>query len=127
MSVEVWKIVPSDPSLMASSWGRIQVIPWKHSSGKTYGGTPTWGQWDGTRYIYIRKKHKTRKVARLVCETFNGPPTAPQCMHLDENSKNNRPENLKWGTNRENLNFPGYLAYCRSRTGENSPRRKGGL
>lgn len=126
--MEEWKIIPSDPTLMASTQGRIMVIPWKHpTNGKTYGGTPTRGQWDGKRFVYIRKHHKTRKVARLVCETFNGPPPEGKnhCMHLDENSMNNQPQNLKWGTNKENLNFPGYLEYCRSRTGDNSSVRKG--
>ena len=46
------------------------------------------------------------------------------CLHIDENSANNRPENLKWGTQKENMNAPGYLAYCRSRVGDLSPVAK---
>jgi hypothetical protein len=46
-------------------------------------------------------------------------------MHLDENSRNNRPENLAWGTQKENLNAPQFLEYCKNRTGENSPIIKG--
>ena len=90
-----------------------------------YGGTPTRGQWDGSRFIY-RLRGRTYKVARLVCEAFNGEPPfdAAVCMHADENSRNNTPANLKWGTQKENLNAPGFLAYCRSRTGANSPTSK---
>ena len=52
-------------------------------------------------------------------------------MHLDENAANNRASNLRWGTQKENLNAPGFLDYCRTRTGENNlvvkGRRKAGV
>jgi len=67
------------------------------------------------------------KVHRLVCEAFHGP--APDAsfvvIHLDEDATNNRKDNLKWGTMKENMNMPGYIEYCKSRTGDNSPYRKG--
>lgn len=68
------------------------------------------------RYVF-QFKGKTYRVARLVCEAFNGPPpfNGAVCMHRDENSANNAPENLAWGTQKENLNAPGFLAYA-SRT-----------
>jgi hypothetical protein len=46
-------------------------------------------------------------------------------MHIDDDEKNNRPENLRWGTQKENLNTPRFIAYCHSRVGDNSPWRKG--
>ena len=46
-------------------------------------------------------------------------------MHLNEDSSDNRPENLMWGTQKENLNAPGFIAYCKGRTGENSSYTKG--
>ena len=46
-------------------------------------------------------------------------------MHLDENSKNNVPGNLKWGSQKENLNAVGFIEYCKSRTGDASPVNKG--
>lgn len=46
-------------------------------------------------------------------------------MHHDEDARNNCPSNLRWGTQRENLNYPGFLSYCQSRTGANSPVVKG--
>jgi hypothetical protein len=69
---------------------------------------------------------KTFKIARLVCEAFHGPAPFERAvvMHLDDNPGNNRPENLKWGTQKENLNAPQFIAYCRSRTGENSTHAK---
>lgn len=122
---EVWRAVPSLPGLIASSEGRLMVPPYQapcpNGGTRQYGGEPTLGQWDGKRYIYLFKG-RTYKVAKLVCEAFNGPRPFPRavCMHADENSRNNRPGNLEWGTQKKNLNAPGFLTYCRSRTGDNS-------
>ena len=129
MAIETWAQVPSHPELLASSEGRIMVDPYTsplpNGGVRVYGGTPTSGQWDGSRFIYALRGHKTLKVHRLVCEAFNGPaPEGMVCMHLDENARNNRPENLAWGTQKQNLNAPGFIAYCKSRTGNNSPVRK---
>lgn len=127
---EIWRSVPSLPEYMASSHGRIMRAPYlspmPNGSSRQYGGDPIVGQWDGKRYIF-NFKGRTYKVARLVCEAFHGSPPSGKryCLHIDENARNNRPENLKWGTQKENLNAPGYLEYCRSRTGENSPFIKG--
>jgi hypothetical protein len=92
---------------------------------RAYGGEPIVGQWDGNRYI-ISHKGRSYKIHRLVCEAFHGPAPFSRAvvMHADENSRNNRPENLKWGTQKENLNAPGFIAYCRSRTGEAHPFKK---
>jgi hypothetical protein len=45
-------------------------------------------------------------------------------MHMDDDPGNNRPENLKWGTQKENLNAPQFIDYCKSRTGDNSTHEK---
>lgn len=125
--MEVWKDIPSDSSLMASSTGLIMIKPYEasmpHGGVRVYGGHQTKGQWDGARYIYTRRGHKTRKVARLICEAFNGPPPFDDavCMHLDEDSRNNQPDNLALGTQKENLNAPGFIRYCQGRTGDSNP------
>jgi hypothetical protein len=124
--MEVWRAIPSLPGVIASSLGRLMIVPYvsemPRSGNRQYGGTPVNGQWDGERFIFCFNK-KTYKVARLVCEAFKGtaPPDRPVCMHLDENSMNNTEGNLAWGTQKENLNAPGFIDYCKSRVGENSP------
>lgn len=128
---EIWRSVPSLPDVLASSEGRLMVAPrWqpvnRGEGVRPYGGSPTLGQWDGNRFVY-QFRGRTYKVARLICEAFNGPPTKDKnvCMHIDENSRNNKPANLAWGTQKENLNAPGFIDYCKGRLGENSPVVKG--
>lgn len=127
MASERWQVVPSLPSVEASSEGRLRVVPyWGPTSRgrgtRLWGGVATTGQWDGKRFIYPHRG-KTYKVARLVCEAFHGSAPAGRlyCLHQDEDSRNNRPENLTWGTQKENLNAPGFLAYCRTRRAERRP------
>lgn len=114
---ETWRAIPSLPAYIASSHGRLMCLPWgsrmPYGGMKPHGGEPSFGVWSPTdnRYI-LQYRGKTYKVARLICEAFHGKPPLgkPVCMHLDENSRNNRPGNLAWGSQRDNLNAPGYLA-----------------
>lgn len=129
MAEEVWLASPTVPNVEVSSLGRVRVKPYDasmpHGGLRTYGGYEGFGQWDGCRYIYTLKG-KTYRLSRLICEAFNGPPEKGQvCMHLDEDSRNNKPWNLEWGTQKQNLNAPGFLEYCRGRTGHNNPYMKG--
>lgn len=127
---EKWRLIPSLPEFIASSHGRVMMVPayvpTKGDGVRVAGGIPRKGEWDGTRYIF-QFRGKSYKVHRLVCEAFHGsaPANKPVCMHLNENSADNRPDNLAWGTQRENLNAPGFIEYCKRRTGENSPTIKG--
>lgn len=128
--MEIWKSVPSLPEYEASSLGRVRRVPYlasmPHGGLRSYGGRAHFGVWskDQLRYLLIFRK-KTYKVHRLVCEAFHGrPPAGSDTLHVDENPANNRPENLKWGTRKENLNMPAIKAYhsdvCRQKmTGNN--------
>jgi hypothetical protein len=50
-----------------------------------------------------REKRCTREVNYWICWAFHGPcPPGMQCRHLDGNSLNNSPDNLRWGTPQEN-------------------------
>lgn len=128
---EIWRDVPSLPGVLASSEGRIMMIPYRgampRGGHRPYGGTPTFGVWskkDGRFIVSIGSR--SYKIARLVAEAFHGAPPfeGAVVMHLDENAANNRASNLRWGTQKQNLNAPGFLDYCRSRSGENSPTIK---
>jgi hypothetical protein len=47
---------------------------------------------------------KTKKLHRVMCEAFHGPPPGPEwcALHRDDDRNNNTPENLYWGTAKEN-------------------------
>jgi hypothetical protein len=60
----------------------------------------------GYRYFNatIDGKRKTLKFHRIVCEAFHGPQPSPSHVvaHNDGNRLNNRADNLRWATTREN-------------------------
>ncbi len=135
---EIWRPVPSEPGILVSNAGRVLLqpgyAPLPNGGYRAYMPEPRVGSvasaTKGAAHVYyniVLPKGRTRKVHQLVCEAFHGPKPFPRAVviHLDENGLNNRPENLKWGTQKENLNMPGFLAYCRARIGADNPFVKG--
>ncbi len=130
--IEEWKTCPSIPEYEASSLGRIRrkvyLKTMPNGGTRTYGGKPHYG-------VAVKKpkrmtfffKGKNYKVHRVVCEAFHGPApfNGAVVMHINEDGHDNRAENLCWGSQKENLNAPGFVDYCKNRTGENNPRVKG--
>jgi len=134
---EVWMPVPSEPGVLASSFGRIlqppRYTPMHHGGYRAYLPKPVYGQKTRSKkaaaHVYYgtlifdsgkSAKQKPRKVHQLVCEAFHGPRPfdGAVVIHIDENALNNRPENLKWGTQKENLNMPKFTAWKQSMRGE---------
>lgn len=138
---EIWKPVPSEPGVLASSHGRIllqpRVAPLAHGGYRLYTTKPRSGcitkAAKEASHVYMGimlrsekgPRQKPKKVHQLVCEAFHGPRPFDNAVviHLDEDATNNKPENLRWGTQKENLNMPKIKAYHRSRRGENAARR----
>jgi hypothetical protein len=59
---------------------------------------------DGHGYYHVSYKCKTRKVHRLIAETFiPNSNNLPQVNHIDRNRLNNRVNNLEWVTNQRNV------------------------
>lgn len=136
--MEIWKPVHSKPGIMASSEGKIilppSYAPIPNGGYRAYLPKPTIGvvrrAKSGAAHEYLgvyARAFGNLKVHQLVCEAFHGgrPFDGAVVLHLDENALNNRPDNLRWGTQKENLNAPGFIAYCKARTGDNSPTVKG--
>lgn len=47
---------------------------------------------------------KTYRVHRLICEAFHGTPKVGMtCSHIDGNWRNNNPDNLRWESQKDNL------------------------
>lgn len=143
-TTEIWKPVPSEPGVLASSFGRVLqapgYAPLPNGGYRLYTPEPRFGNVSRSRkdaahayrHIMLKRsgdgpRQQPRKVHQLVCEAFHGPKPFPESvvLHLDEDAMNNRPENLRWGTQKENLNMPKFKEYLRNRTGENNPFVKG--
>jgi hypothetical protein len=136
--MEIWKEVPSIPGMIASSHGRVKLptstAPMPRGNIRTYETKPVTGSIRranrNARHQYyglFTSKYGNLKVHRLVCEAFHGPPPfdGAVVIHLNENALDNRPSNVKWGTQKENMNMPKFIAYCKSRTGNQNPYTKG--
>jgi hypothetical protein len=124
---EVWKPVPSLSGVMASNEGRLllppRFAPLPNGGYRLYVPQPVRGMvtraTKDASHSYrglFNKHYGNIKVHQAVCEAFHGPKPFPAAvvLHLNEDAHDNRPENLRWGTQKENLNAPGFKAWCRS-------------
>lgn len=108
--MEKWRDIPGyEGFYQASNAGRIRSLS-RHvrtkggalrlSRGRVLAGC-------GPRYDLVRLsvdgKQRTGLVHRLVCAAFHGrPPLEMHAAHIDGNAKNNRADNLRWATAKEN-------------------------
>lgn len=103
---ELWKVIPSFDLYEASNLGDIRRI--RHPSNGRYGVVLSQNHLGGGGYLGVilsMGNIKTvRGVNRLVCEAFHGPPPTfyHQAAHGDGNKYNNRENNLRWATPKEN-------------------------
>lgn len=128
---EQWVPIPSIPGAQASTMGRIWFPPATTANGVIYKTKPRTGSEEVTatgrsssgRRRILRWRGKTYKVHTLICEAFHGPKPFPTAvvLHLNEEPSDNRKDNLRWGTRKENQNFPKAVAAFKARTGDKSP------
>lgn len=106
--VEVWRSIPSAPKYEASSLGRIRSIYFSNRWIKLRPRLRIIAQAvlpNGYHQvtISINNAQRPRLAHRLVCEAFNGPcPDRHECAHGNGMRGDNRPENLRWATKRDN-------------------------
>jgi hypothetical protein len=73
--------------------GRVRSISWS-SGDRLYAVVTLVGDNDLPKTIFVHV---------LVCMTFHGPrPAGMWALHRDDNVKNNTPDNLYWGTPKQN-------------------------
>lgn len=101
---EMWKKINGYEKLyQISNCGQVKSL----SRSTTRGGILKLNKHkSGHLYIKLCKdgKYESFQIHRLVLETFIGLcPVGMECRHLDGNPKNNRLNNLKWGTRSENM------------------------
>jgi len=95
---EEWRVIPSFSGYFASSLGRIRgPRGWVMATVLGRGG-----------YLQLCVHRAGKKVCmhvnRGVCEAFHGPPPGAgyEAAHWDNNRQNNRSDNLRWATRKEN-------------------------
>lgn len=104
--VEEWRVVLSYPWLEASSLGRVRRVL-RGKNGRRPGILRGSNTISG--YIVHNSKHHgafQHNIGAhiLVCEAFHGPRPSDihEVAHWDGNGRNNRPDNLRWATPKEN-------------------------
>lgn len=108
-TTEVWKTIPFAPEYAASSFGRIKRAVDSRTGNYKAGRllTPCEAQ-RGKKYLIVSLHIEGRQICQFVhlavLITFRGPRPSPemQCAHNDGNRANNRLENLRWATPKEN-------------------------
>jgi hypothetical protein len=112
----IWKPVPgSEGQYEVSDDGQVRsldhVVPRVASAQRSAGTKAVKGRVlrpgpsnYGHLSVVLGRSGGTRMVHALVLEAFVGPrPPGMECRHLDGDPKNNRLENLCWGTRTENI------------------------
>ena len=96
--MEIWKPLRNFPSYNGSSEGRIMNVRTQHIL------TPVENP-DGTLKVCLRKNNRqySRKVHRLIAETFLGEHPGLDVRHKDLNPTNNRVDNLYWTSRSETI------------------------
>jgi hypothetical protein len=96
----MWKTIPTYPNYEISDLGEIRHV----GKANLLKFTTKQGKLPYQRAsLCTDGKIQKFAVHRLVLQTFVGPcPDGHECMHLDDNPRNNKLENLKWGTRKEN-------------------------
>lgn len=98
---ETWKPVEGFPGYEVSDKGRFRSYLYKTPRVLKEGTTSK-----GYKSVVFRKNNKSYCLQshRVVCKNFHpNPNNLPVVLHLDNNKKNNKVENLKWGTQSENI------------------------
>ncbi len=102
------KDIPLFPGYGISKDGRVWSKPRKNIRGRKLRGRWLKMHIDGPgRYfvgLWRSGKRYNKRIHRLVLEAFVGPcPGGMECRHLDGNQLDNRLNNLRWGTHKENM------------------------
>lgn len=103
---DTWLPIPSEPGYEASAEGEVRSLPKRVFNSRGYYTKPSRvliGSIDQKGYRRVCINGHTRLLHQLVYEAFHGPRRkGGQVRHLDGNRRNNRPDNLGYGSNSDN-------------------------
>lgn len=116
---EIWKNIDGyDEKYMISSLGRVKALNY-HRSGKEKIMSPELMKKGYLRALLQKDSIRERiMVHRLVAQAFiPNPDNKPYIDHINTDKSDNRVENLRWVTSKENCNNPATLTKYRDRKG----------
>lgn len=103
---EEWREIPEFPSYSASSHGRVMMTVVDKNNHRLIGPLKQSKSPSGYLFVTMRKEGRgyCRRVNRLVCSAFHGPPPSPKhhAAHGNGNRTDNSKENLRWALPVEN-------------------------
>lgn len=99
--MEQWRPVPGLDGYEASNIGRVRSLK-RGSPRQLAVSLDDWGYRRVS--LWVNGAVRSRRVHQLVCAAFHGPrPVGLQARHLNGEQLDNRADNLRWGTPRENM------------------------
>lgn len=104
---EIWKTIEGYPEYQVSNMGRVKAINW-HRGNKEKEIKP-YTTHKGYLRLRLCKNGKSKQfqIHRLVAQAFiPNPENKPYIDHINTDRTDNRVENLRWVTNKENCNNP---------------------
>lgn len=131
---EIWKIIEGFDGYEISNLGQVRskekIVDRKNGSKRTLKEKILNPAVNGNGYLFVvlRKDNKSyhKTIHRLVIEAFTPNPDGKPCVdHIDTIKTNNRIENLRWATHKENNNNPLTLEkYSKAKKGDKHPNSK---
>lgn len=123
--MEIWKQIEGYDNYMVSNLGRVKSLNYNHT-GKEQVLKPLKHNKNYLMVIlYKNGKYKNFKVHRLVAKTFLPNPDNKPCIdHINTNRSDNRVDNLRWVTQKENNNNPLTKEKQVGKIGKLSPNHK---
>lgn len=110
---EIWKDIDGYPNYQVSNMGRVKSLNYKRTGKEKI--LKLNKHKFGYFMVSLRKNGITSKICvhRLVAKAFiPNPENKPEIDHINTNQSDNRVENLRWVTSKENSNNPITIKHC---------------
>lgn len=118
---EIWKNIEGYPNYQISSMGRVKSLNYKHTDKEKLLKS---SKKSGYPFVVLYKdgERKQTFIHRLVASAFIPNTDNKPCIdHINTDRTDNRVENLRWVTYKENMNNP---LTIEKKMGENNPKTK---